>query len=105
MNPTHISYNGERHTVAEWAELYGLDKDTLLYNLRKNGFSLEQALSVNGKKRERLITYRGKTQNLRAWSEELNIPYFCLRSRLNTMKWSVEKAFTTEYNGGNKNGN
>lgn len=104
MKPTHISYNGEKHTVSEWAELYGLDEDILLYNLRHNDFSFEQALNVSGKKRERLITYRGKTQNLRAWSEELNIPYFCLRSRLNTLKWSVEKAFTTEYSGGSKNG-
>ena len=90
MNPTKIAYNGEKHTVEEWAAIFGMDKDILLNNLRHNDFSLEAALKVSGKKRERLITYKGKTQNLRAWSEELSIPYFCLRSRLNTMKWTVD---------------
>ena len=104
MNSTKISYNGEKHTVEEWAAIFGMDKDILLNNLRHNDFSLEAALKVSGKKRERLITYNGKTQNLRAWSEELSIPYFCLRSRLNTMKWTVDKAFSTPYDGGTQNG-
>lgn len=103
MNPTKIAYNGEEHTTEEWSTIFGIDKDVLIYNLRHNDFSLEAALKVSGKKRERLITYQGKTQNLRAWSEELGIPYFCLRSRLNTMKWTVEKAFSTPY-GGTQNG-
>ena len=104
MNPTKIAYNGEKHTVEELAAIFGMDKDILLNNLRHNDFSLEAALKVSGKKRERLITYKGKTQNLRAWSEELSIPYFCLRSRLNTMKWTVDKAFSTPYGGGTQNG-
>ena len=86
MNPTHIKYNGEEHTVSEWAEIYGLNEDTFLYNLRQNDFDIDRALNVSGQKRERLITFNGKTQNLRAWSEELEIPYFFLRSRLNTLK-------------------
>ena len=99
MNLTKIVYNGEEHSVEEWALIFGIDKDTLLLNLRRSDFSLEEALKCSGKKRERLITYHNKTQNLRAWSEELGIPYFCLRSRLNTMKWTVEKAFSTPYGG------
>lgn len=99
MNPSKIEYNGEKHTVAEWAEIFGVDSEQLLFKLRHNDFSLEDALNCSGKKRERLITYGGKTQNLKSWSEELNIPYFCLRSRLNTLKWTVEKAFTTPYGG------
>lgn len=49
-----------------------------------------------GEKKERLITYNGKTQNLLAWSRELNIPYATLKSRLNLLHWTVEKAFTYE---------
>lgn len=103
MNPTRIKYNGEEHSVEEWARIFGLDYNILLNNLRHNDFSLEEALKVSGKKRERLIEYNGKTQNLTQWADELKIPYFCLRSRLNTMKWTVEKAFTTPY-GGTQNG-
>lgn len=104
MSLMKIAYNGETHTIEEWAAIFGMDKDILSDSLRKNDFSLEAALKGKGKKRERLITYHGKTQNLRAWSEELEIPYFCLRSRLNTMKWTVEKAFSTPYDRGTQNG-
>ena len=99
MNPTKIEYKGEIHSVEEWAKIFGVDTEQLLFKLKNSNFSLEDALQYSGKKRERLITYNGKTQNLKSWSIELNIPYFCLRSRLNTLKWTVEKAFTTPYGG------
>ena len=102
MNPVLVEYNGEKHTVEEWAVIFGVDKEQLLYNLKANGYSLEEALHTSGRKRERLITFNGKTQNLMAWSKELDIPYFCLRSRLNTLKWTVEKSFTTSYGGKNR---
>ena len=102
MNPTKIKHNGEEHSIAEWAVIYGLPYETFLYNLRHNDFDIDKALSATSQKRERMITYNGKTQNLTQWAEELNIPYFCLRSRLNSLKWTVEKAFTTVY-GGAKN--
>ena len=42
----------------------------------------------------RLITWRGKTQCLAAWADELSIPYKTLHARL-SHGWSVEKALTT----------
>lgn len=47
------------------------------------------------KRVNRLIEYKGKTQCLTAWAEELNIKRETLSRRLNQLKWSVEKAFTT----------
>ena len=49
----------------------------------------------NNQRTNRLITYNGKTQNLKQWSEELHINYGTLLSRLDESKWSIEKAFTT----------
>lgn len=43
----------------------------------------------------RLITWRGKTQNLAQWARELEISYATLWRRLSRCHWSVEKAFTT----------
>ena len=40
----------------------------------------------------RLITYKGRTQSLAAWSEELKIPWGRLRHRLDR-GWSVEDSF------------
>lgn len=49
----------------------------------------------NNQRTNRLITYNGKTQNLKQWSVELGINYGTLLSRLDASKWCIEKAFTT----------
>lgn len=41
------------------------------------------------------LTYKGKTQCLAAWSEELNISSSTLSARLNKLSWSVEKTLST----------
>lgn len=40
-----IDYNGETHTVAEWAEICGINKSTLYGRLNTHGWSIEDALS------------------------------------------------------------
>lgn len=49
----------------------------------------------NNTRRNHYILFNGQNKTLKQWSEELDIPYFCLRSRLNNLNWSVEKAFST----------
>ena len=49
----------------------------------------------NNQRTNRMITYKGKTQNMKQWSKELNINYGTLKSRLDDSHWSVEKAFET----------
>lgn len=49
----------------------------------------------------RNITYKGRTQNLRAWERELGFKYSTVRARLNK-GWSIKKALETplvEYKG------
>ena len=41
------------------------------------------------------ITYNGKTQCLKLWAEELNIPYLTLYKRINKLNWDINKALTT----------
>lgn len=43
----------------------------------------------------RRITFRGKTQSLKAWSRELGIGYLTLYSRIVRDGWSEEEAFVT----------
>lgn len=52
----------------------------------------EQLLNTS---RTKLYTFNGKTQHLKFWAEELGIKEMTLFSRINTLGWSVEKAFTT----------
>ena len=37
----------------------------------------------NNKRNNRLITYKGKTQTIALWSEELGIPFSTIKNRLN----------------------
>jgi len=53
---------------------------------------IEQA---NNKSTNRLITYKGKTQNISQWADELSIPRSCLYLRISRRGWPVEKALTT----------
>lgn len=52
--------------------------------------------------KERLISFNGKVQSMRAWENELGFPRSTLDNRLNKLKWSVEKALTTPCRGGKK---
>lgn len=44
-------------------------------------------------RRTRLITFRGKTQCMKDWAEEMGLGYACLISRLRN-GWSIERALT-----------
>ncbi len=52
----------------------------------------------NNTTRNRIITYKGKTQNLKQWCDELNLSYNVIAQRISTYHWSIEKAFETEGN-------
>jgi hypothetical protein len=47
----------------------------------------------NNTRRNRLFTYKGKTQTLTQWSEELGFNYGRVKMRLYKLHWTVEKAF------------
>lgn len=41
----YYEYNGEKHTIAEWARLYGIKETTLRMRLNKRGWDIEKALT------------------------------------------------------------
>lgn len=49
----------------------------------------------NNRRSNKLLTYNGKTQNLKKWAEDTGISRNTISSRLNLYGWSVEKALTT----------
>ena len=44
------------------------------------------------------LTYKGETKSMAEWSKILNINLQTLAARINTLKWSVERAFETPVN-------
>jgi hypothetical protein len=52
----------------------------------------------NNRRYCRLITYNGKTQNLKQWCNELGLDYKKTHNRIVREKWSVKKAFECKEN-------
>lgn len=52
----------------------------------------EKAEPKRANQRIKEITYKGKTQSIRAWADELQIPWPTLYDRINRNGWSVEDA-------------
>lgn len=52
-------------------------------------------MQANNKTSNRIVTFRGRTLNLKQWSKALNLPYHALHLRIYRRGWSIEKAFTT----------
>ena len=50
----------------------------------------------NNRSNNRLIEWNGKQQTVSQWSDELEISYKTIESRLNAYGWSVEKTLTTK---------
>ncbi len=48
----------------------------------------------NNRRSNHLVTYKGKTQTLKQWSEELGISYTTISDRINKHHWEIEDALT-----------
>lgn len=49
----------------------------------------------NNNRNNHIIEYKGKKQTMSQWAEELNINYSTLRSRVNELGWTIDKALET----------
>lgn len=105
------NYGGRGITVCEIWHNYERFKDWAIHNGYTKNLSLDR-IKVDGNycphncrwadsktqarntRRNRLLTFGGKTQCVSAWCEELKITESCLRKRLR-LGWSVEKALLT----------
>lgn len=53
-----------------------------------------QKEQTNNKRNNRLITYKGRTQNISQWAKEINIPYSNLYQRLTKYNWSIKRSLS-----------
>lgn len=84
-----------------WAMSNGYsDKLTLDRIDNSKGYSpqncrwVDMKVQQNNRSNNHLITYNGKTQTLAQWCDELNLNRQSMTSRIVTMRWSVERAFS-----------
>lgn len=92
-----VELRGETKCMMEWCEIYGL-KFSTVNNRIKRGWKLDRVFAplVHGH-RSQPIEHDGKSMMLTEWAKYLDVTYSSLHSRLNLMKWSVERAFTQNY--------
>ena len=95
------SWEGWR-TFKDWALANGYADDLTIDRIDVNkGYSPDNCRWVtqkeqgNNTRRNRYITYKGKTQTLAQWCEELHLNYNRISARINMLHWPVEKALET----------
>ena len=87
-----IHFKGHSKTVAEWAEILGLNPITLSGRLRR--MNVEDALNAPPNPRHE-VTFRGETKTLSEWAREKGMQRKALHARIFINGWSVERALTT----------
>lgn len=111
-DPAYGDYGGRGITVCEewedfptfkqWADENGYS-DKLTIDRINNGMGYSphncrwatNSMQANNRRSNRLVTYYGKTQNLKQWAKELGLDYKLVESRIVNLGWSVEDAFNT----------
>lgn len=89
----------------KWALSNGYADNLTIDRIDNNkGYSPENCrwtthkVQSNNNRHNRLITYKGKTQTMVQWSEELKISYETLVYRIHIAHWDLDKTFTTPEN-------
>lgn len=110
-SPKYELYGGRGITVCgewndysvfkEWAVLHGYQDNLSIDRIETNeGYRpdncrwVTQKIQCNNKRNNRYLTFNGETKTMMEWSECVNIPYSTIRSRLNNLGWSVERALS-----------
>ena len=98
-------WKNNSNSFYEWALNHGYRDDLTIDRIdNSKGYFAENCRWVsikvqnNNKTNNHYITYKGKTQSLADWCNELHLNYNAVRSRINIYNWDVEKALETNYN-------
>lgn len=87
----------------KWALTNGYKEGLTLDRIDNNkGYSpdnchwVDMKAQCNNKRNNHYIVYKGETKTLAQWCTMLNLNYDRAKQRLNSLGWSVERAFETD---------
>lgn len=94
-------WRNDKETFYTWALQNGYKEGLTLDRINNDkGYSPENCVWVSNKencnhnRKTHFLTYKGKTQSLKKWSEEMGINYSTLKNRVNRSKMSAEQALS-----------
>jgi|AGTN01.1.fsa_nt_gi hypothetical protein len=94
-------WNGYRNFEA-WAVANGYQENFTLDRINNSrGYAPDNCRWVshreqqNNKTNNHYIAYRGRTQSMRMWCEELGLSVAAIEHRINRQRWTAERAFDT----------
>lgn len=86
-----IEFRGETKTIAQWAEITGLEWTTIRSRLDHYGWDVEHALTVSPTGAV-VYEFNGHRRTMEEWSVATGIHIDTLRSRINKLGWTIEQA-------------
>ena len=93
-------WKNDNKTFFHWAIQNGYKEGLTLDRIDNNrDYSPDNCSWVSNKencnhnRRTHFLTYKGKTQSVHDWAEELGINYSTLRNRINRSNMTIEEAF------------
>jgi hypothetical protein len=86
-----INYNGETHTLVEWARIYNKCAESISYRLA-HGYSVEEAFSTEDYSHKPQLSLYGQPISAEQLCNRLGIKYHQFRYR-RKKGWSVEKIY------------
>lgn len=92
-----VFFQGKMRSLAEVAEISGVDHRRLQHRVVDQGMSIDDAVALPLEPGLDFYTYKGERHKLSGWAEIVKIPYSVLYDRLHRLNWTVEKAFETPY--------
>lgn len=93
-----FTFQGRTQILAEWAREFGISSGTLRHRLLTFHWPIERALTAPPdcaqKSANRYLTFRGETLTVVQWATRLGIKHRTLTTRLNKLRWPVERALS-----------
>ena len=110
-NKSYGDYGGRGITVCaewqdfqvfyDWAMSHGYNHNLTIDRIdNNNGYSPDNCRLVdmktqsNNRRSNHLVTYKGKTQTISQWADELGIKYDTLLTRISKYHWNIERALS-----------
>lgn len=98
-NVPKYEFNGEEHSISEWARILGVSRELLRDRITRLGWSVEKAFSTprvpDGLRENNvMLNYNGETHPIGTWEKILGFKPEVIRKRIKN-GWPIEKALTT----------